>query len=171
MSRYDDDPSAEEFEAKRRDFLNSPAAHDLEAKAAFLRRYGKTVPPELLGQMPPAARGACVDLPYPTLTRRPTRVLVMRAAHDSDALWVPVDDDAGCETTRCDWRSRSPRIPWHRYQTPAPQTRPIVVAVRCPNSLTEAEWERVLDESEAQDWIKNNPLGKKTTGTKREDWS
>jgi hypothetical protein len=87
-----------------------------------------------------------------------TRFLVSRSPGEFNVM--PVDRDGSCAGQH----HVTPQ--WHRYHTFAPlaESRPVQMAIRCPNSLSPKEWERVFGTyTEAREWGKKNPLPKVKT--------
>ena len=140
----------------RKAYLSVDRAREREE---FLRRHGKTLPPDLLAGKD--RFGNAID-PWAQprapkfSTRASSRFLVMRGASGSNLIGL--DDHGTCEAQEHVSRH------WHRYSAEPVYEGgpPILVVLRCPNSLSQDEWARTFNtRAEAFEWANNNPLGKK----------
>jgi len=149
-----------DFDKLRADYL---AINRRKEKIEFLKRWGKPIPPELLVEGP-KQRNPNVDPLAPPMPPRyhgaPARFLVSRSPGEFNV--TPVDNDGTCIV------QNHVSKPWHLYHSYGPyaEARPIELAIRCPNSLSEAEWQRVFSSyGEAREWGRNNPYVKKAEPT------
>jgi hypothetical protein len=140
-----------------------------EQQLEFLKRWGKDIPGHLAGPRPREIRPPA----KPTMDTRlwgghdGLRVLVCRASHGNDYNEMVVDADGSCATQN----HRTPAFHVYHVYSEFAGAQPVTCAIRCPNSLSEDEWLRVMSRDNVKRWIAANPKGKKQgQEPDRADW-